>query len=269
MNKRLLILLAAVALLSINKVMAWGGFAHSAITEIAERNLTDEAREKIHEYLNHSLPFYAIWMDQFRYTDPYRPSGKWHSNWMDANGAVDMSNEFCAAYQTARIWKEMKNYHNLPKEQVRLNLLYLIHLVADMHCPCHNVWPKESHPQYRYHLTNNKGGKESFHKFWDNTAITYGRKKWTATTYANKMATLSEKEIKKICKGTITDWVKQCVKDNRASFKYIVAGEDFAKIPKEQHDEMVALSDRQLQLAGYRLAFLLNSIFDSPTKKSK
>ena len=68
--------------------------------------------------------------------------------------------------------------------------------------------------------------------------------------------------MKKICKGTLKDWVKQCVTDNRTSFKYIVPGEDFAKIPKEQHDEMVALADQQLQYAAYRLAFLLNNIFD-------
>ena len=38
--KKLLILIVAFAALSVNSAMAWGGFAHSAITEIAERNLT-------------------------------------------------------------------------------------------------------------------------------------------------------------------------------------------------------------------------------------
>ena len=86
-----IVAIMAVVLFVTNSAMAWGGFAHSAITEIAERNLTPQAREKIHYYLNHSLPFYAIWMDQYRYTDPYRTSGKWHSNWMDKSGAVDIS----------------------------------------------------------------------------------------------------------------------------------------------------------------------------------
>ena len=64
--KKLLILIVAFAAFTVNSAMAWGGFAHSAICEIAERNLTDDAREQIHHYLNHSLPFYAIWMDQYR-----------------------------------------------------------------------------------------------------------------------------------------------------------------------------------------------------------
>ena len=66
MRKIIIAIMAVVALLTSSRAMAWGGFAHSAITEIAERNLTDKARESIHHYLNHSLPFYAIWMDQFR-----------------------------------------------------------------------------------------------------------------------------------------------------------------------------------------------------------
>ena len=72
-----------------------------------------------------------------------------------------------------------------------------------------------------------------------------------------------------MCKGSLTDWVKQSVKDNRASFKYLVAGEDFAKAPKEQQEEMVALAAQQLQYAGYRLAHVLNNIFDPTYGKKK
>ena len=256
-----MVVLAIVSLFSTREALAWGGFAHSAITEIAERNLTPEAREKIHLYLNHSLPFYAIWMDQYRYTDPYRPSGKWHSNWMDESGAVDMSNEKCAAYQTTRIWNEMKNYKNMPQEQVRLNLLYLIHLVADMHCPGHNVWPKKSHPQYYYHLTNNKGGKESFHKVWDNDAILYGRKKMTVDEYADKMATLSEKEIKKICKGTPYKWAVTSLPHAEATFELTPAGSNKQKYSKETRLEMQRICDEEIIKAGYRLAYVMNQIF--------
>ena len=259
--KKIVILIVAFAAFTVNSALAWGGFAHSAITEIAERNLTDEAREGIHKYLNHSLPFYAIWMDQFRYTDPYRPSGKWHSNWMNESGAVDMTNEKCAAYQTTRIWNKMKNYQKLSDEEIRLNLLYLIHLVADMHCPGHNVWPKKSHPQYYYHLTNNKGGKESFHKVWDNDAILYGRKKWTASYYADKMATLSPKEIKKICKGTPYKWAVSSLSHAEATFELTPKGSNKQKYSKATREEMRRICDEEAVKAGYRLAYVMNQIF--------
>lgn len=256
-----IVLVAAISLCSAQKALAWGGFAHSAITEIAERNLTPEAREKIHYYLNHSLPFYAIWMDQYRYTDPYRPSGKWHSNWMDENGDVNMDNELCAAYQTTRIWNETKNYKNMPQEKVRLNLLYLIHLVADMHCPCHNVWPKESHPQYRYHLTDKNGKKASFHKFWDNDAIIYKRKGMTVDKYADMMATLSPKEIKKICKGTPHKWAIESLPHAEATFRLTPEGSNIHGYSAEDRLEMQRISDEEIIKAGYRLAHVMNQIF--------
>ena len=259
--KKLIVLVVAFAVVSVNSAMAWGGFAHSAITEIAERNLTPQAREQIHHYLNHSLPFYAIWMDQYRHTDPYRPSGKWHSNWMDDSGAVDLANEKCAAYQVMRIQKLMKNYKNMDKEEVRLNLLYLIHLVADMHCPGHNVWPKKSYPQYYYHLTNNKGGKESFHKVWDVDAIEYGRKKWTASTYADKMATLSEKEIKKVCKGNAYKWAATSLPNAEKTFELTPKGSNKQKYSKKTREEMRRICDEQAVKAGYRLAYVMNQIF--------
>lgn len=261
MNRKLIVLIISFAALSVNSAMAWGGFAHSAITEIAERNLTPQAREKIHHYLNHSLPFYAIWMDQFRYTDPYRPSGKWHSNWMDENGTVDITNEKCAAYQTDRIWREMKNYHKMSDSVVRLNLLYLIHLVADMHCPGHNVWPKKSFPQYYYHLTNNKGQKQSFHSYWDKTAITYGRRKWTVSDYADKMATLSEKEIKKICKGSPFKWASTSLPNAYATFELTPEGSNVQKYSKKDREEMRRICDEEAVKAGYRLAYVMNQIF--------
>lgn len=259
MNKKIIILIISFAVLTVNSAMAWGGFAHSAITEIAERNLTPQAREKIHHYLNHSLPFYAIWMDQFRYTDPYRPSGKWHSNWIDENGAVDMTNERCAAYQTTRIWNKMKNYQKLTDEEIRLNLLYLIHLVADMHCPCHNVWAGKSNPAPK--LTNNKGQKVAYHKFWDNDAILYGRKRMNVSEYADKMATLSEKEIKKICKGTPCKWAVVSVRNAERSRELTYDGSNVQKYTKAQRLEMRDLADTEAIKAGYRLAYVMNQIF--------
>ena len=170
--------------------------------------------------------------------------------------------------------KEMKEYKSMPDSLVALNVKLITHIAVDLHCPSHNRylappfdWKKPQwHPKFSQGLKfKYNGKKQGYHGFWDNSPAIF-HKNWHCEKFNEELGNLSKKEIKKICKGSLTDWVKQCVQDNRASFKYIVAGEDFAKIPKEQHDEMVALADRQLQLAGYRLAFLLNSIFDPKSK---
>jgi hypothetical protein len=216
-------------------------------------------------------------MDHYRSTIPYEALDWWHNVAVDEKNNIVELDGHSGYVQSTRIIKEMKDYKNLPDSVVALNIKLITHIAVDLHCPSHNRylappfdWKKPKwHPDYSQGLKfKYNGKKQGYHGFWDNSPAIF-HKGWHCEKFNEELGNLSKKEIKKICKGTLTDWVKQCVKDNRASFKYIVAGEDFAKIPKEQHDEMVALSDRQLQLAGYRLAFLLNSIFDAPTKKSK
>lgn len=278
MKRVLLTLLVAIFALGISlEAKAWGTVAHHAAVYMAQQNLTPETKKEIRKYLDHTLTYYATWMDHYRCTVPYEPLDWWHNVAVDEKNNIIELDGHSGYVQLTRIMEEMKDYKNLPDSVVALNIKLITHIAVDLHCPSHNRylappydWRKPKwHPDYSQGLKfKYNGKKQGYHGFWDNSPAIF-HKGWHCEKFNEELGNLSKKEIKKICKGTLTDWVKQCVKDNRASFKYIVAGEDFAKIPKEQHDEMVALSDRQLQLAGYRLAFLLNSIFDSPTKKSK
>ena len=274
MKKLAVIAVAFLFSLSAEKAMAWSGFAHAYSVYIAEQHLTPEAKAKCRYYLRHTLPYYASWMDHWKGADAFKSVNARHSVMTTADGkAIDFTfDEYgkpygvtpgeCMGYlRDALAEMGEGKYKNLPDSLVRQRLINMVHYVADMHCPCHNVWPKESHPQYRYHLTNNKGGKESFHKFWDNTAITYGRKKWTATTYANKMATLSEKEIKKICKGTPYKWAVTSLPNAEATFELTPSGSNKQKYSKQTRTEMRRICDEEAVKAGYRLAYVMNQIF--------
>lgn len=275
MKKGILSLLVAVfALGAAFEAKAWGTVAHHAAVYIAEQNLTPKTKKEIRNYLSHTLPYYATWMDHYRCTIPYEPLDWWHNVAVDEKNNIIELDGRSGYVQATRIIGEMKDYKSLPDSLIALNIKLLTHIVVDLHCPSHNRylsppydWKKPKwHPNYSQSLKfKYNGKKQGYHGFWDNSPAIF-HKSWTCETFNEKLGNLSKKEVKKACKGTLKDWVKQCVQDNRASFKYIVAGEDFAKIPKEQHDEMVALADKQLQLAGYRLAFVLNNIFD-PKKK--
>ena len=253
---------------------AWGTVAHHAAVYMAEQNLTPKTKAEIHKYLPHTLTYYATWMDHYRSTVPYEPLDWWHNVAVDEKNNIIELDGHSGYVQLTRIMKEMKEYKSMPDSLIALNIKLITHIAVDLHCPSHNRylappfdWKKPKwHPNYSQSLKfKYNGKKQGYHGFWDNSPAIF-HKNWHCEKFNEELNVLSKREIKKICKGSLQDWVKQCVQDNRASFKYIVAGEDFAKIPKEQHDEMVALADRQLQLAGYRLAFLLNSIFDPKSK---
>ena len=278
MKKGILTLLVAIFALGASfEAKAWGTVAHHAAVYIAQQNLTPTTKREIRKYLDHTLTYYATWMDHYRCTVPYEPLDWWHNVAVDDKNNIVELDGHSGYVQSTRIIKEMKDYKNLPDSVVALNIKLLTHMVVDLHCPSHNRylappfdWKKPQWaPGYSQGIRfKYNGKKQGYHGFWDNSPALF-HKGWSCETFNEKLGNLGPKQVKKVCKGILTDWVKQSVRDNRASFKYIVAGEDFAKIPKEQHDEMVALADRQLQLAGYRLAYVLNNIFDSPTKKSK
>ena len=278
MKRVLSALLVAVFALCISfEAKAWGTVAHHAAVYIAQQNITPTTKREIRNYLNHTLTYYATWMDHYRCTVPYEPLDWWHNVAVDEKNNIVELDGHSGYVQATRIIKEMQDYKSLPDSVVALNIKLLTHIIVDLHCPSHNRylappfdWKKPQWaPGYSQGLKfKYKGKKVGYHGFWDNSPA-YFHKGWTCEKFNEVFGNLTKKEAKKVCKGTLTEWVKQSVKDNRASFKYIVAGEDFAKIEKEHYDEMVALADQQLQYAGYRLAYVLNNIFDPAKSKKK
>ena len=134
MKHKFLLILTAATLLASSSAKAWGGFGHTLIAYTAEQYLTPEAKAKCEQYLGHSVPYCASWMDYWRAVPPYTESTHWHVCRADENNNLIQDKDRCAALQIMRICKELKNYKKLPTEQVDISLKLLIHMVGDMHC---------------------------------------------------------------------------------------------------------------------------------------
>ena len=282
MKRVILSLLVAIFTLGMSfEAKAWGGLGHHVASYIADQNLTPAAKQEIRKYVPHTLTYYASWMDSYRCTEPYAELDWWHNVAVDRNFNIVELDGHSGFVQSSRIIKEMGDgkYKNLPDSVVALNIKLLTHMIVDMHCPGHNRylvppfdWQKPNNDpnnvpiltqKFRY-----KGKRMSYHGFWDRSPGIF-HKGWDCEKFNEALNVLSKREIKKVCKGTLKDWIMQCVKDNRISYKYIVPGEDLAGIPKEQLQELSDHIDQQLQYAGYRLAHVMNTIFDPASTKSK
>ena len=258
----LLLLLATIVSQS---AFAWGNFGHGAIAYVAEQHLTPQAKEGCRHYLKHTLPWYASWMDFWRAVPPYVHTNMWHGIKSDERGKLrwDISGERAngqAMIQVKRIVEEMQNYKNLPDSLVRQNLIYLIHSVADMHCPVHIQFPKTTYPHYRYSLKN-RGKKYNFHSFWD-ASPAFKRKGWSFEKYAAMVDTKSQKEIKRIQKGSYDAWGRDILKQAHRAFKITPADKDIARLSAEEQKAVLDLADEMSLKAAYRLAYILNNIFD-------
>ena len=260
------ILLVVAATLSVQRAMAWAAFGHGAIAYVAEQHLTPEAKSEVRRYLKHTLPFYASWMDHWRAVEPYAHTNMWHGIKSDEQGKLrwDISGERAngqAMIQVKRIVEEMKDYRNMPDSLVRQNVIYLIHSVADMHCPVHVQFPKTTYPHYRYNLKRN-GKRYSMHSFWD-AAPDFTRKDWTYERYAKEVDVLTPKQVKRILKGSYDVWGKDILKQTHRAYKITPADKDVAKMTAEERAEALSLGDEMAMKAAHRLAYILNVIFDA------
>lgn len=255
-------LLLAVALFVVQSVWAWSGVGHSAIAYAAEQMLRPEVKEKCHHYLGTTVTYQASWMDAYRSIKPYTACDEWHSTNIDTKGKVVKGLSTTGAYHIVRICNEMMGgkYKQMPDSLVKINLQYLIHMIGDHHCLVHVRWNKESHPEMSYSVKR-KGKKWGSHGFWDSSPA-FKRKGWTCERYYANMQKLSPAEVKRVVKGDGYTWTQETANTARKNcLRLAPPGTETTKYSKEDVAAIHEVVDRQMQLAAYRLAYVLNEIF--------
>ena len=264
MKKISVLVLALVAIFSVQSAKAWGVFGHGAMAYIAEQHLTPFAKAECRRYLKHTLPWYASWMDYWRAVPPFHPTNNWHGFSVGADGDVDWEKGNGKSMgQLHVIMKEMGNgnYKNLPDSLVHHHLLILVHSLPDMHCPVHVGFPKKYYPEYRYSSLLRNGKKMSFHGFWDSSPA-FQRKAWTYEKYAAEVDKITPKQQKKIVKkGNFAYWGRDIIKQAHRAYAITPEDTDVAKLSDKEKEEVLKLADEMALKAGYRLAYVLNEIF--------
>ena len=271
-RKTIFILVFALSCVSY-RAMAWHNFAHGSIAYMAEQHLTPEAKAKCAYYLRHTLSHYASWMDAWR-LERFESVNKSHVCTAMPDGVnVDFTGGDPAGGVMGYLVNALAElgdgkYKNLPDSVVRQRLINMIHYVADMHCPSHCGFPERIHlPSSKYDLKRN-GKFANFHSFWDGS-IGAWRKGWTLKKYVEKIDNITPNESKKWQKGLeqkdlqkgIDSWGKGIIKRAHRAYAILPEGTDLAKLTNEQKAQVHELADESILIGGYRLAYVLNTIF--------
>ncbi len=284
MKKIKLSILAIIAICSVQSAMAWGTVGHLCAAYIAEQHLTPEAKAKCRHYLKHTLPYYAMWMDQWRGTKQFEAVNNGHSLKTTEDGRKISWESFASGTMGTNIstppgramghlynaFNELGNgkYKNLSDSVVRQRLINMIHYVPDMHCPSHCGFPEHIYLlSSKYDLKRN-GKHANFHSFWDGSPG-FKRKKLTLKKYAEMVDNVSPKQAKKWQRGLekrdlqagIGSWGKECIKNAHQAYAILPEGTDIAKLTKEQVEQVHDLADHAILIGAYRLAYVLNTIF--------
>ena len=254
--RRLIVIFLAGLFIS-SPAFAWGREGHETIAKIADNNLKPSARKVIEKYLgDHSIVYYAKWMDEYRHTPEYAFTTKWHvarvdedlkySPYLEEGDAISGINDAIEI---------LKDYKNLPDSTVAVNIKYLLHLVGDMHCPAHIKYTTHNMKYYAFM----PGDKKStyVHTIWDKLAIQETRF-YSATEWAKILDIVDRKTAKEIAAGTPRDWLHDSAV--RCEMQFDILKPD-QKIDQDFFNEAMPLIETQILYAGYRLAAVLNGLF--------
>lgn len=256
-----IIVLAVIALMSLEYASAWGRLGHEAVIAVAQRHLTEKTKAEIAKYVPYDLKKDAVWMDDFRRTEPIEFTTNWHTCYFDENLNYNPfylrkteSGDLIRALDLAENALAKGRYKNLSDEAVLFGIRMLIHFVGDLHCPTHTNIPAST----AKNECSLNGKTYTFHSVYDKMPnFIWG--KTPADEIAEKIDNASRKERKELVKGDFVDWANRMVKNNVVIYEWNLP---YVEVLREDTVELSTdLVNRQMRDAGYRLAYLLNEYF--------
>ena len=151
--------------------------------------------------------------------------------------------------------KELKNWKQLSQDRRCVVLSLLVHLVADLHCPDHISY-EDDNTLGQFEITFKKR-KMKRHEMWDSDILA-SIIPWSYSDAAVLVDTADESYIAEVTKGDVYDWGY----DSALMCKVAHEVKQGANVPRAYAADMRNLTFMQLRNGGYRLAALLNSIFE-------
>ncbi len=272
------ILAALLALITL-PCFAWGSLGHRLIGEIAFERLHPAVKHQVLQtlkpleyYSGHSsFSFATTWADRLKGQD-VAAFNQWHY----INLGFSQDGTILPVFEKQNVvWaitesiNTLKSTHADPLQKA-LFLHFLIHLVGDIHQPLHCAnWVSKAHPN------GDAGGNQfpiqyenmtNLHQLWDSgvglraknlrhTAQLW-QERYPPSLFATQLQTNSIQIYAQESFNIAKKQVYQITENSTPDAEYIEAGQETSR--------------RQIVLAGYRLACILNQIYerDTPCLKS-
>ena len=243
---------------------SWGQEGHRIIAKIAYDHLKGSTRKHVDKILGkQGMIHYANWPDEIKSDTIYPTSYDWH--FQDFNGGMTDSAVITALtdypQEGGNLFRVMDSLVNVLRNDVRCTkeanehtLRFVIHLMGDRYCPMHTA-----------HMDDRGGndvrmkwfGRDTrLHTVWDTNLIE--SQGYSYTEYAQFLEHKYGHQRKQIEQMSVEELLLQNYHFTEAIYEYQATwdGNTYHYIYR-WHEPM----ERQLYIAGIRLAKLLNSIY--------
>jgi hypothetical protein len=252
-------LLIATVTLTTSPAYPWGSKGHEIVAAIAETHLTDTARTRIKELLPRgtTLAGASTWPDkagrQIPDMDPYHyinfPKD---ANTYDQQRDCKLRN---CIIEAIAWYAEVLKSPDAPRNEKRVALRFVAHLVGDIHQPLHAGFAEDrggNSVDVRFN-----GRKTNLHALWDTGLVEL--EPGTPAEIAGRIQTvLSSDEVQQWRQGTPAEWALESLAIVRAQVYRLPAS---GEINPTYIERAGAVIRTRLAQAGSGLASLLNQTF--------
>ncbi|WJJ95177.1 S1/P1 nuclease [Algibacter luteus] len=235
----------------------WGQTGHRVVGKIADDYLSGKAKREIQRLLNRkSLAFVSTFADEIKADKRYNEFYTWHyiNMSLDENYEDSEKNPEGDLVSGINYCKKIISDDEASDDDKAFYLKLLIHLIGDLHQPMH-IGLKEDRGgndfkvQWHYEDSN-------LHRVWDSDMIE--KFDMSYVELAENADVLSKAQVKAIQKGSVIDWVNETHELTRKIYDSAEPEENLRYRYSYHHFKTVRT---QLQIAGIRLAKVLNELF--------
>lgn len=255
-------LFVSTALLFSATCFCWGLTGHRVVAEIAQQHLSKKAKKEISKIFGkESLAWWANWPDFIKSDSNWNHASKWH--YVDLPGHIGKE-EFISALkklpgknlytQIPEMMAQLKD-KSLSIQQRRNALVFLIHLVGDLHQPLH-VGRDEDQGGNKI-VVYWFGDKTNLHTVWDSEFI--NSQQYSYTEYARLLDIASPEQVKAWQSTSLEDWFYE---SHVLSDSIYDASPNESKLSYRYNYQFQQALNEQLLKGGVRLAALLNKTFE-------
>ena len=256
MRKLIIICLAALLALP---TLAWGPEGHRIIAQVAYNYMSKKAVKQVDNVLGtHGMVYWATWADEIRSDTIYPNSYDWHFQDLEAG----MTDAEVAAVMTdypavgGNMYRALDSlYSLLQKDKTNRDALrFMVHLSGDRYCPMHQG-----------HILD-KGGNSiklnwfktptNLHRIWDEDLIRF--RGYSVTEYAQLLIDMYGPECQAIEQARPEDLLISTYHITSEIYEYQKTWNGNVYNYVYHWKEPM---ERQLYIAGVRLAMVLNELY--------
>jgi glycosyltransferase involved in cell wall biosynthesis len=258
------LLFAGVAL----QAHAWGRDGHRIVARIAASRLTPAAAAQVHQLLgSETLVDVAPFADEYR--SSHRETGPWHYVDTPSTQATYDRERDCPVSSSTPEWRDcavdripyfvgrLKDTTLSPADRA-FALKMVVHLVGDLHQPFHAIGDERGGNGIQVAFFNSPQCGERYlcnlHGIWDEQILEHSglnQDKYVA----HLEEAIARNQWDKVSQANPVVWANE---SHKLAVSFLVPNR--ANIDQQYYDAAIVAVDRQLAVAGIRLARILNAV---------